>query len=394
MRLAWGLGLLTAVMIVLGVLLQVLGPGRESRPEQISDLIYVIGFVGVAWCGALITARRPGNLIGLLLLTGSLSVAAAEFAEGYVAYGLAHPGVLPALRLAGWLLAWTWVPSPAVVMLLLLVYPTGRLLSPRWRPVAWAVGLWAAVTLVAMALYPEIPSAGGLTLPNPFGLSGTAGELLRRAPSVLFPLIPVLLIVSASALVLRFVRSRGVERQQLKWLAYAAGLNLVVGLVPPGWLGGWKPVLDNLAGWAFPVAIGIAILRYGLYDIDRIINRTLVYGLLTAVLGGAYAGLVLVLGQLLGQELSSLAVAGATLAAAALFQPARRRIQQAVDRRFNRRKYDAARTVAAFSARLRDEVDLAALSAELLAVVDQTMKPTRVSLWLRPADKWPLHTGT
>jgi hypothetical protein len=147
-----------------------------------------------------------------------------------------------------------------------------------------------------------------------------------------------------------------------------------------------------LLGW--PVALGIAVLRYRLYDIDRLINRTLVYGLLTAVLGGVYAGVVLVLGQLLGQELSSLAVAGATLAAAALFQPARRRIQQAVDRRFNRRKYDAARTVEAFSARLRDEVDLDTLSAELLAVVDQTMEPTRASLWLRPSDKRPLRAGT
>ena len=383
MRLAWSLCLLTVAIIVLGVLLQVLGPGRESRPEQAADVIYLVGFIGIAWCGALITARRPGNRIGLLLLVGSLSAGLVEAAEGYVAYGLAHPGALPALPLAGWLLIWTWVPSPTVLMLLLLVYPTGQLLSPRWRAVAWAVGLWAAVTLVAMALQPEVPSAGGLTLPNPLGLSGDAGELLRRAPNILFPLILLLVLISASALVLRFVRSRGVERQQLKWLAYAAGLNLMVALLPARWLGGWKPALDNLAAWGFPIAIGIAILRYRLYDIDRIINRTLVYGLLTTTLGIVYASLVLVLGQLGGQGPCNLAVAGATLTAAALFQPLRRRIQAGVDRRFNRRRYDAARTVEAFSARLRDEVDLDTLTGELLTVVDQTVAPTKVSLWLR-----------
>jgi NH3-dependent NAD+ synthetase len=144
---------------------------------------------------------------------------------------------------------------------------------------------------------------------------------------------------------------------------------------------------------ALPVAVGIAILRYRLYDIDRLINRTLVYGLLTALLGGVYGSVVLGLGQLLGRD-SSLVVAAATLAVAALFQPARRRIQAVVDRRFNRRKHDAAKTVEAFSARLRDEVDLDALSAELLAVVDQRIQPTRASLWLRPSHKRPLHTGT
>jgi hypothetical protein len=183
-----------------------------------------------------------------------------------------------------------------------------------------------------------------------------------------------------------------VERQQLKWFAYAASLMVIPFVV-------WEPLLPSggdlvaaLTIALLPVAAGIAILRYRLYDIDRLINRTLVYGLLTALLAGVYAGVVLVLGQVfggVGKDPPSWAVAGATLAVAAPFQPARRRIQQVVDRRFNRRKYDAAKTVEAFSGRLRDEVDLDALSTELLAVTDQTMQPTTVFLWLRPAAQAP-----
>jgi hypothetical protein len=196
--------------------------------------------------------------------------------------------------------------------------------------------------------------------------------------------------------VIRFRRSRGEERQQLKWFTYASAL------LPLALLGEWlpAPVGDLIFGAVIvflPVAVGIAILRHRLYDIDRLINRTLVYGLLTALLGGVYAGAVLVLGQVFGRvggDPPSWAVAGATLAVAALFQPARRRIQAVVDRRFNRRKYDAARTVEAFGVRLRDEIDLDALSAELLAVVDHTIQPTRATLWLRPADQRSPRTGT
>jgi hypothetical protein len=190
--------------------------------------------------------------------------------------------------------------------------------------------------------------------------------------------------------VVRFRRSDGVERQQLKWFTYAGALVLLVPLV-----GVVVPSLGNAAFVlliALPIAVGIAILRHRLYDIDRLINRTLIYGLLTTLLAGIYALAVLVLGQLfggIGAKPPSWAVAGATLTMAALFQPARRRIQQVVDRRFNRRKYDAAKTVEAFSVRLRDEVDLDALAAELLAVVDQTMQPTTASLWLRQSAKAP-----
>jgi hypothetical protein len=200
--------------------------------------------------------------------------------------------------------------------------------------------------------------------------------------------ITVLAVLAATgSLVLRFRRARGAERQQLRWVALAAGLSAVaaVAVIPAVTIGN-----PDLIGWAaavcvaiLPPAIGAAILRYRLYDLDRIISRTLAYGLLTLLLGGAYAGLVLGLGQLLGHD-SPLVVAVATLAVAAAFQPARRRVQDLVDRRFNRRRYDAARTIAGFSARLRQQVDLEALVAELLGVVDQTVQPTRVSLWLRP----------
>jgi hypothetical protein len=185
------------------------------------------------------------------------------------------------------------------------------------------------------------------------------------------------------SLIVRFSRAQGQERQQLKWLLYAVALSAATTTLNTlGVLGAWGGAIDNLVALGIPVAIGIALLRYRLYDIDRLINRTLVYGALTAILGLGYAIVVIVLGQLLGQD-TGLAVAGATLAMAALFQPLRRRIQTGVDRRFNRRRHDAAMTIEAFAAHLRDQIDLDTLSAELVAVVDQTMEPTRLSLWLR-----------
>jgi hypothetical protein len=212
------------------------------------------------------------------------------------------------------------------------------------------------------------------------------------------PFLLVLLVaaaVGAAALVLRFRQSRGVERQQLKWVAYAAllfgiqqaGLVLarLAGLVPDTGLP-WLEVIDTFTFGFFFIAVAVAVLRYRLYDIDRLINRTLVYGLLTALLGGVYAAVVFLLGQVLNPERDSeLAVAASTLVVAALFQPARRWVQVAVDRRFNRRRYDAAKTVETFSVRLRDELDLDALSAELLTVVDRTVQPTTAFLWLRPS---------
>jgi hypothetical protein len=278
-----------------------------------------------------------------------------------------------------------------------LLYPTGRLLSRRWRPVAWAVAAWGLLGLAAMVLNPELADPGFW---NPVGGRGLGSQFATKAieanVALGWLLVLLALVLAATALVslvVRFRRARGAERQQLKWLAYGWGLSAAANtLVPVSWAAGILPWLVN---WAVAIAIAIAILRYRLYDIDRLINRTLVYGLLTVVLGCGYGGVVLLLGQLFGGVTSdppSWVVAGATLAVAALFQPARRRIQQGVDRRFNRRKYDTAQTIEAFSTRLRDEIDLDTLSAEVLAVVDQTMQPTTASLWLRPSAR-PLASG-
>jgi hypothetical protein len=227
-----------------------------------------------------------------------------------------------------------------------------------------------------------------LTIGNPLSVPALSGPLLGAATGIAAVVVLASLVVGAVSLIGRFRHARGVEREQLRWLALAATLASVALLIAMAAL-----VMEedfNLLNVALgvcaallPLATGAAILRYRLYDLDRIISRTLTYGLLTMLLGGGYAGLVLALGQLLGRD-SSLVVAGATLAVAGVFQPARRRVQRAVDRRFNRRRYDAAQTIASFSTRLRDEIDLDTLTAELLAVVDQTMQPTQASLWLRP----------
>jgi hypothetical protein len=271
-----------------------------------------------------------------------------------------------------------------------LLFPDGRLPSPRWRPVAWLSVVPIALLCGPIAILHWPLRGPALVDPQTFN-TPTPGAL-----AVLSPLVGSLMLLCglacALALLLRFRRARGVERQQLKWFVFAAAVTFIAwwGLDQLGAHGvqlGLAGVLTVFLSAAIPAAAGIAIVRYRLYDIDRIINRTLVYGLLTALLGAGYAGAVLVLGQVfggIGAEPPSWAVAGVTLAVAALFQPARRRIQQAVDRRFNRRRHDAAKTIEAFSSRLRDDIDLDSLSAELVAVADQTMEPTTLSLWLRP----------
>jgi hypothetical protein len=391
--LAWMLWVLTllglATVVWLDHLLRLAG-----RPEltwsQDGPAPYVVAAVSAAAVGAVLASRRPSHPVGWLLLGLGLSMQVHGVAQEYVAYGLVgRPGALPA---AGYLIGFShgtlvlWLSCASFVLLLT---PTGQLPSPRWRWWARLTAAAAVVFVLGSVVDSQPLSSQYPTIGNPLAVPAVAG-LLEVVLPVVLAVVCLAVLVAAGSLVVRFRRARGTERQQLRWVALAAGLAplAVLGIAAGLVVGSWVVV-----GWALglylalpALATGAAILRYRLYDIDRIISRTLAYGLLTVLLGGAYAGVVLGLGQFLGRK-SSLVVAGATLAVAALFQPARRHIQQLVDRRFNRRKYNTAQTIEAFSARLRDEVDLDTLSAEMLAVVDQTMQPTTASLWLRQSIK-------
>jgi hypothetical protein len=367
--------------------------GRPDLAQlDASGVSGVLGIVSATTVGAVLASRRPRHPVGWLLLGLGLSVSASGAADGYAPYGLlTRPGALPAARYAALYGPALLAISITCISFILLLTPTGSLPSPRWRwwarvATAAPVVVVLAVTLLPHPLGPEYQSVA-----NPLGL-GALEAPLQAATGVALALTVLGVLVAAASLVVRFRRARGTERQQLRWVALAAAVvSLAAALV----LAAMLTETAALFGWGLglcaailPLAIGAAILRYRLYDLDRIISRTLAYGLLTVLLGGGYAGVVLGLGQLLGQN-RSLVVAGATLAVAGAFRPARRRIQQAVDRRFNRRRYDAARTIEAFSARLRDEVDLDALTVELLGVVEQAMQPTSVSLWLRPPAERP-----
>jgi hypothetical protein len=373
---------------------------QAGRPELAvlrgGGVAVVLSAASAATAGAVLASRRPRHPVGWLLLAfGLLPQALSGAAEGYARYGLlARPGTLPGAEQLAALASATFVPGLSLIAFILLLTPTGSLPSPRWRwfarvTAALPVAFLAAWLLAVPQLEPDSPLA---SVRNPFAIPGLAG-VGRAVAGVASPAIGLTMAVAAASLVRRFRRGRGSERQQLRWLAVAAALAPPVVLATAAAIAVSNLVL---AGWIIglylallPLAIAAAIARYRLYEIDRIISRTLAYGLLTLLLGGSNAAVVLGLGQLLGQD-SSLVVAAATLAVAAMFQPARGRIQRLVDRRFNRRRYDAARTIAAFSARLRDEVDLDALSGELLTVIEQTMQPTRASLWLRPQ---PLSTA-
>jgi hypothetical protein len=354
-------------------------------------LALVLAFTAFMLVGAVIVAHRPGNAVGWIFSAIGLLSAAGVLAMEYAEFAyVTRSGSLPGAALAAWF-SWWWLPILGLIFVFTpLLFPTGRLPSSRWRPVAVTGGLAIAAVTVLGAVQPTLKLQNEeFFIPNPVGLAGAPDPEDGALGAVLLGVLVGCMVASVVSVVLRWRRSAGVERQQLKWFTYAAALMLVANVVTFTVLpeGVASDVLFGLSIALVPIAAGVAILRHRLYDIDRLINRTLVYAALTAVLGTVYAGAVLVLGLVggVGGELPSWAVAGATLAVATLFQPARRRIQAVVDRRFNRRRYDASRTVEAFSARLRDEVDLDTLSAELLAGVEQTMEPTTVSLWLRPS---------
>jgi len=385
--LAWALWALAMLGLAAGFWLEVL-LRRAGRADPLDTAVApTVATVSAATVGAVLAGRRPRHPVGWLLLACGLSLSAAGVAGGYVPYGLqVRPGALPAAAWVAMYYPATALAGLACLGLVLLLTPTGSPPSPGWRWWVWLMAGAPAVLLLAMPLAPRPPEERYRAVDNPFDLRPFDGALLL-ANRALLAVTVLGVLVGAGSLVVRFHRARGIERQQLRWVVLAAALT-GVGMLASVVL--VAAANESLVGWVsglcvvlLPVAVGAAVLRYRLFDLDRIISRTLAYGLLTVLLGLGYAGVVLGLGRLLPQG-SSLVVAAATLAVAAVFQPARRRIQHVVDRRFNRRRHDAARTIAAFNTRLRDEVDLEALTAELLTVVEQTMQPTQTSLWLRP----------
>jgi hypothetical protein len=343
-------------------------------------LLYMLGYLSFPMVGLLIAVRQPANPLGWLLLGYGLILGLNDSMHAYGDYTLVYkPGALPAGLVIGWVSTWNWAFLFRLLPFVFLLFPDGRLPSRRWRPVAWAAGLLGGL-VVLLTPFRAGPLEYFPKIQNPSGVPALPQTAFPDLALVYF----VVLLVATVSLLVRFRRARGDERQQLKWVAVAAVVFGAAAVVGPRWLPlVLSSLLSAVVAAAFAAAIAVAILKYRLYDIDWILHRTLVYGLLTAILGVGYAGAVVVFGQVLGEHRSSLAVAAATLAMAALFRPARRRIQRAVDRRFNRRRYDAATTIERFSVRLREEIDLDTLTGELLAVANQTMEPTRASLWLR-----------
>jgi hypothetical protein len=378
LRLAWGLAGLAVVLMASSSMISGIDLG---------DLfIWAIALV-FAGVGVLIASRHRDNAIGWIFLAGAvaagLSAVTHSFADRWVGGNGGPEALGKAAALYGEV---SWIPfilMPATFLLLL--FPDGRLQSRRWRPVAWCAAVGIAGNLVAAGLRPgEIPDFPQIM--NPIGVDSPLRDLLE---GLSFFALLIGVVGSSASLVVRFRRSRGEQRQQMKWLALAgavAAATLPVAVVLYDVIGETAAnaaIMSSVLG--LPAATGVAILRYRLYDIDVVINRTLVYGSLTAILAGVYIGSVLLLEVTLSgfTEGSGLAVAASTLAVAALFRPARGRIQGSVDRRFYRRKYDAARTLERFGSHLRDEVDLDALGSALGAVVADTMQPAYVSLWLR-----------
>ena len=358
----------------------------SSGETPVDILVALPTFVLLASVGALILARVPGHRIGILFALAPVSMMLANVLGLY--YDASREHDLPAVALLEAIGSPTWVVAAgSLAAFLPLLFPTGEYLTPRWR---W-VGRMAAACLIVISLTLVLapgPVQDVEEVTNPIGIPGTR-SVMQAVGGAAFIGLLVMILLGILSLVLRFLRARGVERQQMKWFVGAT-------LVALGFSLGVGPIIE-IAGVSIPDAaylfvialvpasVGLAILRYRLFDIDLIINRTLVYGLLTGTLGGGYFGGIILL-QLLSRPVtggSGLAVAATTLLVAALFRPARSRIQDAVDRRFNRRKYDAAKTIEAFSARLRQQTDLDTLTEELLAVVRETMEPARVSLWLR-----------
>jgi hypothetical protein len=392
--LAWSLCALSLALTALSLLLLALNlshPHVYIYDPWLDNMLTAISYAPV---GALIASRHPENLVGWLLCLYGLVISISHFAAQYATYALlAQPDSLPAGEAMVWIVSWVLPIINGLTVFYILLFPTGRLPSRRWRWLGWLTVAFVVVGVILAAF-----SSGALLgilgpIQNPLGIEGFSNIYYK---AILFIMTPLLTAAAALAVFIRLRRAIGVERQQIKWFAYAAvayeSAAILAYIIPrvidtPLWFERVGFALNIAFIPAIPIAIGIAILRYRLYDIDILINRTLVYGSLTAMLVALYFVGIVVLQRffvlLTGQQ-STLAVVASTLLIAALFSPMRRRIQSFIDRGFYRRKYDAARTLEVFSAKLRDETDLDALSDDLVGVVRETMQPAHVSLWLRP----------
>jgi hypothetical protein len=394
--LAWSLAALSVALLVGGIALSRAASstapdlpfgGETNDASVVANLVTLLTFSVV---GAIIASRHPRNTIGWLFCSVGVTIGLNSFAGDYAEYWLAGGTSMKSLaETAAWFSSWAWILLTYVpTTFLLLLFPDGRLPSPRWRPVAWGAALGIAGSVAGYALeagpledFPQIANPYGIDGPI-VGMVGVAGSIVAAGS----------LVASAISLIVRMRSAGSEQRQQIKWLAY--GGTVVVGAIcVSGLINLWNVpvsiVVGNVALLGLPVFTGIAIVKHHLYDIDLLINRTLVYGSLTTMLVVVYVGGI-VLSQrvfvgLTGQEeLPQLAIVASTLMIAALFAPLRRRIQATIDRRFYRRKYDSAKMLSVFSARLRDETDLGTLSDDLVGVVKETMQPEHVTLWLRP----------
>jgi hypothetical protein len=403
--LAWSLAGLCVALFVASVPLLVLArsahiPSSWEANLTVGNLLGGALFLIFPLVGALIASRRPRNAIGWILLADGLLWMFLGVTDYYGLYGVARPGSVPfPVGVAG-VNNFMWVPAVGLMgTYVFLLFPDGRLPSGRWRPLAWLSGVVILLVSILVGLTPgPLQNLGGVQ--NPFRLEGY--PWVETTAYLVLPLLPLCMVASVLSLVLRYRRSRGEQRQQIKWIAFAASvvgflylIAMVFAFVFPsgGWFQAGSPLWLDLLGYAalcsftlVPTAVGFAVLRYRLYEIDIIINRTLVYGSLTISLALVYVGLVVSL-QYLFRALtggdSQLVIVASTLVIAALFNPLRHRTQTFIDRRFYRRKYDATKTLEEFGARLRDETDLDSLREDLVGVVRETVRPAQVSLWLR-----------
>jgi hypothetical protein len=398
--LAWSLWVLTIGLMALALLFTALYPLPRDPATSIVNFAVAILFVATfLTVGALIASRRPHNPIGWIFCAMSLALVVAMASGNYAEYSLVvEPGSLPWAKTAAWVGNWIWPISLIPVGFFLLLFPDGRPPSGRWKVVVWLQGVALMGWFISQAFVPgPLVNSGYESIRNPYGIEAL-GDILKALGPISGILLVGTMLASAFSIVVRFRRSRGEVRRQIKWVAYAGALVIVVvilQLVIETLLAEGDRLTDILnltfvvSLTSVPIAAGIAMLRYRLYDIDLLINHTLVYAVLTAMLALVYFGGVTatqaIFRTLTGQQQQpQLAIVVSTLVIAALFNPLRRRIQAFIDRRFYRKKYDARKTLEAFSAKLRNETDLEALNSELVGVVKETMQPAHVSLWLRP----------